>query len=829
MQTLIQDLVYALRTLAKTPAYAAVTILTLALGIGANTAIFSVVNGVLLKPLPYKQPDRLLLITSTFPALGFDKFWISVPEWSEFRERNKSFSKVGGYREGSVNLGTPERPRRVNSALVTPDLLDVLGVAPARGRLFTEEDARPGAEDVGIIADATWRNDFQRDESVLGRVIQIDGTPTRIVGIMPAGFDIHDERVEVILPLTINPATFPNNRGSHFLYLVGRLKDEVTIGQAQADLDGMIKQWRALSGNRHSPAPPATTGAGGHMLQMEPLKKEMVGNIGTALWVLQGAVGFVLLIACANLANLILARAESRQKEFAIRSALGAGRWRLLRQFLTEGVLLAIVGGALGAALGFFGVRAMLAANPDSIPRAMEIALDWKVLAFTLAISIATGFIFGMAPLLHLREQVVTISLKEGGQRTTAGSARARVRSGLVMAEVALAVVLVVGAGLLLRSFQKLMTVDAGFNREHLTTFGVVLSGATYQKGVDRVAFFNRLLGRFREMPGVTGVAAMSGLPPNRPVNANDTDFVGYNPQQGEPAENVDYYQTVTVDYLKTMGIPVVKGRGFEAADIEGAPVLLVNETLEKTFFTFRKLEAVGQRVNIFTGGGPQGNGTTEFTIVGVVRDVKQGGMASKTGTELYFLGEQGPRISGFAPASMNVAIRSTLPEESLAQAIQAAVRAQDPTLPIVKLRTMDQVFSDSAARPRFLAMLLGLFAALALALAAIGTYGILSYSVTERTKEIGIHMALGATRGSVLGMVLGQGMRLTIVGLLGGLAASFFLTRLLQAQLFNVKPTDPTTLTAVAGFIAVIAFVACYVPAQRATRVDPMVTLRES
>src|SRR4051812_5134414 len=823
---MIPHMRYALRTLAKSPAYAAVTILTLALGIGANTAIFSVVNGVLLKPLPYPRAERLQFISSTFPNLGFDRFWISVPEWSEFKERNRSFQAVGGYREGSVNLGTPERPRRVNSALVTPELLDVLGVAPLRGRLFTNADAVVGAEDVGIISATTWQSDFGRDDSVVGRVVTIDGAPTRIVGIMPPGFDIHDERIEVILPLTIDPKTFPNQRGSHFMFLVGRLKDDVTPAQAQADLDSMLDQWRTINKNTHAPG---KTGNFIHLIQMQPMKTDMVGNIGTALWVLQGAVGFVLLIACANLANLILARAESRQKEFAIRSALGAGRWRLLAQFLTEGLLLAIVGGALGAALGFTGVRALLAANPQSIPRALEISLDWKVLAFTLGVSVITGLMFGMAPLLHLREEVVTATLKEGGQRATAGSARARVRSGLVMAEVALAVVLVIGAGLLMRSFQKLMSVDAGFNREHLTTFGVVLPAASYPKGADRVAFINRLLGRFREMPGVTGVTAMSGLPPNRPVNANDTDFVGYSPQQGEPAENVDYYQTVTVDYLKTMAIPVLKGRGFEAADVEGAPVLLVNETLEKTFFGFRKLEAVGQRVKIFTGSGPQGNGTTEFTIVGVVRDVKQGGMSSKTGTELYFLNEQGPRITGFAPGNMNVAIRSTLPEETLGPAIQAAVQAQDPALPVVKLRTMEQVFADSAARPRFLAELLALFAALALALAAIGTYGILSYSVSERTKEIGIHMALGATRGSVLGMILGQGMRLTIVGLVSGLVASFGLTRLLQAQLFNVRPTDPATLTAVAGFIAVIAFVACFVPAQRATRVDPMVTLRES
>src|SRR3954447_24318802 len=821
---MMQNLRYALRTLAKSPGYAAVTILTLALGIGAITAIFSVVNGVLLKPLPYPRSDRLLFVTSTFPGLGFDRVWGSVPQGAEFKERNRSFQAVGAYREGSVNLGTPERPRRVNSALVTPQLLHVLGVPPARGRLFNEVDARPGAEDVGIISYTTWQSDFGRDENVVGRVIQIDGTPTRIVGIMPPAFDIHDERIEVILPLTIDRKTFLNARSSHFMYLIGRLKDDVTPAQAQADLTSMIAQWRGLSGNKHSPAPPGPNGLGAHMLQMQSMKTDMVGSIGTALWVLQGAVGFVLLIACANLANLILARAESRQKEFAIRAALGAGRWRLLSQFLTEGVLLSLVGGVLGAAIGYAGVRGLLAANADSIPRALEISLDWKVLLFTLAVSILTGIIFGMAPLLHLREQVVNITLKEGGQRATASAARTRVRSGLVMAEVALAVVLVVGAGLLMRSFQKLMTVDAGFNRERLTTFGVVLPGATYPKPEQRVAFFERLQERLRQYPGVSAVAAMSGLPPNRPVNANDTDFEGYTPQQGEPAENVDYYQTVTMDYLKTMGIPVAKGRGFEPADIEGAPVLLVNETLEKTFFTFRKLEAVGQRVNVFANGPKP----VPFTIVGVVRDVKQGGMASKTGTELYFLHEQGPRVTGFAPGNMNVVIRSTLPESSLAQSIQSAVHAQDPAIPIVKLRSMEEVFADAASRPRFLAVLLAIFAGLALALAAIGTYGILSYSVSERTKEIGIHMALGATRGSVLGMILGQGLRLTIVGLIAGLVASFGLTRLLQAQLFNVRPTDPATLGAVTAFIAVVAFIACYVPAQRATRVDPMVTLRE-
>jgi putative ABC transport system permease protein len=815
MNGIAQDLRYAFRTLAKSPGYALVTVLTLALGIGANTAIFSVVNGVLLKPLPYPDSSRLVFISSQFPNLGFDTFWTSLPEFLEFKDRNQSFSGVGGYRAGSVNLGTEDRPRRVRSAVVTPELLDVLGVQPLRGRLFVPADSVPGAEDVGILSYEVWTNDFASAESVMGRVLRIDGVPTRIVGIMPPAYDLLDERIEVWLPLTIDPKQLATQRSSHFLYLVGRLKPGVTMERARADLETMLAQWRTLSGNNHAPDQK------NHRMQFHPLKSRLVGGVNAALWVLQGAVGFVLLIACANLANLLLARAESRQKEFAIRSALGARRWRLLRQFLTEGVVLAIIGGALGAALGFAGLRAMLAANPESIPRAVEITLDTRVLAFTLLVSIVTGLLFAMAPLLHLREQVVTVSLKEGGQRATAGSARARVRSGLVMAEVALAVVLVVGAGLLLRSFQKLMEVDPGFNRTRLTTFGIVLPASDYRQGQDRVNFFDRLTSQLAQVPGVSAAAAMTGLPPNRDVNANDVDFESYVAPKEGPFENVDYFQTVTLDYLSTMGIPIVEGRGFERTDVTGGPVVLVNETLARTFFNGRSV--LGQRVNPFLTNEP-----LLFTIVGVVRDVKQGGMANKTGTELYFLSEQGPRLTGFAPRSMNVVIRSSLPPEALAGDIRKIVQALDPALPIVKLRSMDQVFTESAARPRFLAQLLAIFAGLALALAAIGTYGILSYSVSERTKEIGICMALGATRGSVLGQILGQGLRLTVVGLVAGLAAAMALTRLLQAQLFNVKPTDPATLTAVTVFIGVVALVACYVPARRATLVDPMVTLRD-
>jgi putative ABC transport system permease protein len=813
MDTLRHDLVHAFRSLRKSPSYAAVTILTLALGIGANSAIFSVVNGVLLKPLPYPHPEQLLFITSQFPALGFDQFWVSAPEFVEFRERQRSFDDVGAYRAGAVNLGTSDQPRRVNSAIATSELMPVLGVQPMRGRQFTRADTLPGAEDVAVLSAEIWQSAFGRDESVVGRVIPIDGVPTRVVGIMPPGYDVHDSKVQVWLPLTLDPAS-PGNRGGHFLYLVGRLKPGTGLAQARADVESMLAQWGVLNPKTHVPDQK------NHRLRLDGLQDDLIGGISRALWVLQGAVGFVLLIACANLANLLLARAESRQKEFAIRSALGAGRWRLLRQFMTEGVVLAIAGGIIGAGLGLAGLRAMLAANPESLPRSAEIGLDPAVLIFTLAVSILTGVLFGMAPLLQLRERIVNISLKEAGQRSTAGAARARLRSGLVMIEVALAVVLVIGAGLLLRSLWNLTTVDAGFRRNQLVTFGLVLPGAQYREAPSRVDFFQRVTSKLAEISGVQSAAAMTGLPPQRLVNANDVDFESYVAPPDGPFENVDYFQTVTQPYLATMGIPIVEGRDFSPGDITGGPVVLVNETLARTFFPGKSV--IGQRVRSF---GPQ---RPYFTIVGVVRDVKQGGISSKTGTELYFLAEQGPKQTTFAPGNMNVVVRTSLPVETLSGQIRSLVQSMDPTLPIIRLRTMDEVFGASVSRPRFLAQLLSLFAALALALAAVGTYGILAYTVSQRRKEIGIHMALGATRSTVLRMVLGQGLRFTVAGLVGGVVAAFGLTRLLQAQLFNVKPTDPATIASVALFIALVATAACLIPANRASRVDPMVVLRD-
>jgi putative ABC transport system permease protein len=812
MSSVFTDIRYALRGLLARPAFSIVAILTLALGIGANTAIFSVVNAVVLQPLQYPQPERLMFITSQFAGM-FDQFWVSAPEFIEFRERNKAFESVGAYIVGAANLGT-EIPSRPVTATVSHDLMTTLGVQPLRGRLFTREDTMPNTEEVAILSYELWRNSFAESPNTVGSLIDVAGVRTRIVGIMPPGYDVHDEKVELWRPLRINPAS-PGNRGGHFLYLVGRLKPGMTLAQARADLETQLATWASVAPAKGH-APNTTT----HRYRIDPLKDDMVGEVKQAVWVLQGAVAFVLLIACANLANLLLARAESRQKEFAVRTAMGASRRRMLQQFVTEGIVLSIIGGAIGVWLATAGVGALLAANPESIPRASEISVDPPVLAFTLGLALVTGVFVGVAPLLHLSQRSMNISLREGGSRTTAGTAKARMRGALVVAEVALAVVLVVGAGLLLRSFWNLMNVDAGFSRDHLTTFQMSLPQSQYPEPERRVSFYRELVEKVRALPGVQSAAAMTGLPPSRNVNANDTDFVGVPTPPAGPIHNVDYYQTVTTGYLSAMGIPVVDGRGFTEADAAGTGgVVLVNETLAKRFYPNQS--PIGRVLK------PSLSGEPSMTIVGVVKDVKQGGVGEPTGTELYFLLEQMPAVAKNAPGTLNVVVRSSTPFDAIAPALQQVARSMDSRLPVVDLRPMDEVFAESMSRPRFLMTLLVAFAALALLLAAIGTYGVLSYLVSERRQEIGIRMALGAERSTLLGMVMKHGLRLALVGLLLGLAGAIAVTRLMQTLLFNVRPADPSTMVAVAAVIAAVALIACYVPARRATRVDPLTALR--
>ena len=815
LETTIQDLKYGVRLLRRSPGFAVLAVLTIGLGIGANSAIFSVINGVVRKPLGYPEPERLMFITSQFPTLNFHRFWISPPEYFDFKEHTRAFKDVAAYSTGAMNLSAGDQPERVNAAFVTANMFDVLGVAPQRGQAFTAEQDLPNAEPVALISHEIWQRSFGGADSVIGKRVEIQGLQRTILGVMPPGFDLHDSKSQLWIPLGLNPAN-RQNRGSHFLYLVGRLAPGVTEAQANSEINTMLKQWRSWVAAGH--VPNDTT----HRLQMMPLRDDVIGNVKRALWVLQGAVALVLLIACANVANLLLARAESRHKEFAVRTALGASRSRVLRQFMAEGIVLSVLGAIAGLALAYWGLQALLAANPESIPRAAEITLDPVVLTVTVAIALATGAIFGLAPLLHMGAQAVTQAIKEGGVRTTSNATRNRVRRGLVTVEIALAVMLVIGAGLLIRSFRNLTAVDAGFDASGRVTFGLVLPAAAYPDSQRRVNFYSDLQRKLDEIPGVEAVGAMSGLPPFRQVNANDTDFEGYEPQpgSGQPAENVDYYQVAMLGYFDAMGIRLVEGRAFNEGDVAGGPVVIVNEALAKRFYPGRS--AIGQRVQPSFGAS-----APWFTIVGVAKDVKQGGLDQPAGTELYFLNEQLPRLVGFSFTQMNMVLRSERPLEALAPAVRRAVKEADPALPIIQLRTMEDVIGASVTRQRFLSLLLGIFAAVALTLAAIGTYGILSYMVTERQREIGIRMALGADNAQVMRLIMGQGLAIAAVGILLGIGGAWALSRLTASLLYGVSPSDPVTFATVAGVITAVAVAACVVPTRRAMRVDPLEAIR--
>jgi predicted permease len=821
---IVQDVRYALRTLRKAPGFTTVAVLTLALGIGANTAMFSVVNAVILQPLAYPHPEQLRFLTTRFGHEGGDQSRVSGPEYFELTEINQSFSVVGAFTVGEVNLAARDRPRRVRRAAVNAELLEALAVPPDHGRWFRRDETLANGPALVILSHELWLSVFGAREDIVGRTIEIDGLTREVIGVMPANFDLMDNRVDVWLPLQLTPA-HRQYRESHFLSVLGRLKDDVTAEQAEVELALLVASWgerAGVSGHVFTP--------GDHVMQMEPVQDEIVGSVRRPLWMLQAAVAFVLLIACANLANLLLARAETRRRELAVRAALGAGRRRLLAQFTAEGVVLSLLGGAIGLALAWAGVRALIVAYPDGLPRVADIAIDPAVLGFTLLVSVITGVAFGLAPLLH--------SVKDGpgrllNERATQGatSARHAVRRALVATEVALAVVLVVGAGLMVRTVVNLMNVDAGFDRSRLITFGVALPASTYPNFDQRQRLYQGLIDRFAAMPGVQRASAVSGLPPQREANGFGTDIEGYTPPPDTPFDAVDYYQTVTRGYFETMGIPIVEGRSFDEADRFGAPVAVVNETFARRFW--KALDPIGRQVR------PRfGDQTPWVTVIGVAKDVKQGGVDQPTGTELYFVLEQlphifptfsGPHLGDWSrEGSMNLVLRSGLPVDALQPTIAAAVREADPSLPIVRLRPMDEVVSGSLRRPRMLMHLFGGFAALALLLAAIGTYGVLSYLVTERRREIGIRMALGAKREAVLRSILGYGLKLTCVGLAAGLAGALALTRLMGTLLFEVRPNDPATLVSVAAAITFVAVVACLLPAHRATRVDPIAALRE-
>ncbi len=828
LDDLTRDAHHGVRMLRRTPVFTVVALLTLALGIGANTAIFSIVNGVILRPLDYPKPAQLMYLTTEFPALGLTGNALSVQEYLEFRQINQSFAMVGAYRTaggayttGEVNLMAGDRPLRVRSISVDAHLLNTLGVHPAQGRFFSQEETdRAGglAPPLAILSSELWQTVFG-GQPLIGQTLNVDGRRHEILGIMPAGIDVMDNRTAIWLPLGL-PEAIRQNRGFHILHVIGRLKDGVTAQAAQTELNAFLENWGERTGSSGHVPTNRPARAADHTLQMQPVQDAIVGDARRSIWILQVAVGFVLLIACANLANLLMARAESRRREFAVRAALGASRSRLLRQTMTEGVMLCLAGGMLGLWLARVAVQALIRAYPTSVPRMSEIAIDLSVLLFALGVSVATGVLFGLAPVAQRRANDLVAAFKEGGNRGVSAAGRHRIRRTLVVAEVALAVMLVIGAGLLTRTVYNLTSVDAGFDRSRLVTFSMTLA-EPYDPDT-RAPRYRRLLDQLQVAPGVQGAAVMSGLPPNRSPEAIPTRIENHTAFDGSPVEIIDYYQFVMGDYFATMGVPIVAGRSFEPADAASpGRVVIVNETLANRIWKGRN--PIGQRVRPNLSVAIGFGGDSWHTVIGVAKDVKQGGVEKETGTELYVSLDQ----LAMAAPTMNVVLRTTLAPAGLSRTLERLVRDVDPAVPIVRLREMDEVFAESIRRPRLLAQLLGAFAGLALLLAAVGTYGVLSCMVTERRREIGVRIALGASRSSVIGLVMKQGLQATVIGVIVGVAGAFAVNRMIASLLFGVQPTDAATMAAVSATISTVAAFACWLPGWRASRLDPNVVLR--
>ena len=696
--------------------------------------------------------------------MQLQKFWLSPPELLDIQREAKSWEAIGAWAPGGQNVGTESEPLRVTSAAITRSLIDVLGVQPARGRNFTEEEDRNGGPRVAIISHGLWQKGFGGASDIIGKQIQVNAATTTVVGVMPANFAFppgSNDQVELLVPFQFDPAN-PGNRGSHFLSVIGRLRPGVTIEQAQSEMTSLMAGWKSESRAQHLLNPP------NHPVVMLGLHEDVVGSARKAVWLLMAAVGFVLLIACVNVANLLLARAESRHREFAVRLALGAGLKRMVRQFVAEGFVLVLIASILGVALAFAGLKILLLFAPDSVPRTEEIGVGLPVLAFTIAVAIVAVFIFGLAPLAQVSERNLANWIRGAGQRAIRGGGQA-LRKGLVITEIALAVILVIGSGLMIRAFWKLQQVNTGFDPAGVVSFSLNLPTAKY-KAPERLQFVDALEQKLSTIPGVATVSIASGLPPLRRINANDTEIEGYQQTPDSPAQNVDYWNIVGNNYFKTMKIRLLEGRAFEPQDDnpDAMRVVIVNQALAKRFWTG---SPIGRRVNPGFA-----DPKVWFTIVGVVEDTKNAGMDKPAGPELYF---QVRQVNQFLGSNVSFVVRGSNDSVPLESSIRNVVRELDSSLPVYNLWSMNELVSKSMVQPRFLALLLATFSGIALFLAAIGIYGVMAYSVAQRTQEIGVRMALGARPLHVLRLVLGQSLGMLLIGTVIGLAGAFALTQI--------------------------------------------------
>ena len=796
METLLKDIRYGVRSLVKRPAFTAVAVITLALGIGLNTAIFSVINAVLLRPLAYAEPVRLVTFRSNQ----------SAPDLADVQAQSHAFSSFGGEVKQPLDYTAGSEPVQFQIGQVTGGYFETLGVQPELGRAITAEDDKSGAPFVVVLSHKLWRNQFGGDQQILGKTIPLSGNVYTIVGVMPSGFASPRDNIEAWTAVHVSNPLAANFRGVHFLRTYGRLAPGLSLDQARAEMQVIDKtlaaQYPADNKNRAS--------------VLIPLHERIVGQSRQSLLVLFAAVSLVLLIACANFANLLLARAAEREREFVIRTALGAGRWRLIRQLLTESVLVSLAGGAIAVLLAIWATNLLIALQPENLPRLQEIGVDGRVLAFTFGVSLLTGIIFGLLPAWTASRSVIGEALKEGGRSATAGGARQTMRSTFVVVELAIALVLLIGAGLLIKTFWNLRSVEPGFNPDHLLTMRVELPESRYKEVDKQTRFRTQTLDAINSLPGVQA-AMVSELPLSG--NSLDHDFlIDGRPPVAPGDEPSLESRSVLGDYFHTMQIPLRLGRDFGPQDfLENGPLVgIANDMLVRQYFANE--DPLGKRVR--WARSPQ---IQWITIVGVVGDVKHFGLD---------LPEQPALYSPYTQINpwkrwMAIAARTQANPESMAQTVKQQIWKIDSQLPVTDVRTMNEVSAESFAARRFNMLLLGIFAGLALVLAAVGIYGVMSYAVTQRTQEIGIRMALGARATDVLKLIIRNGMALTLLGVVIGVAGALALTRLLTTLLFGVTPTDKPTFIAVSAVLILVALLACYLPARRATKVDPLVALR--
>jgi predicted permease len=827
MQIFWQDLRQGLRMLVNSPGFTIVAVLTLALGIGANTAIFSIVNAVLLRPLAYKDSPSLVNIWGKFEKDGILQNWISEPEYWDLLDHNESFSEIAAYSLGGrANLTRADaQPVQVSTGNATAGVLPLLGIRPVLGRSFGADEDQPGHSHYALLSYSLWQSQFGGDPNMVSKPIQLDGETYRVVGVLPKQFSLGGKQ-DLWTPLGLDRAR-PAGRGSHYLHVVARLKPGADARQASLALTRFADDLRRAYPGNYGHGPEKNFD-----MYMVPVKEQLVRRLRPALLVLLGAVAFVLLIACANVANLLLARASTREKELAIRAALGAGRARLVRQLLTESLILGFAGGLLGLLLAYWGVGALRALAPANTPRMDEVHIDPVVLAFTFGVSLLTGLFFGLAPAWQVARTDLRETLNEAGRGTSAAGGSLNLRASLVVSELALAVLLLVGAGLLIRSFNRLVDVSPGFQTQHLLTMELTLPEKTYPDGAPVQNFYRQLVASVETVPGIQAAGAVSQMPLTDSYTSGSVFFEDTSipdipklPELGNlPYMEIDQ-RAATPEYFQAMEIPLVRGRLLgDADDASAALVAVVDTNFARRFWPHR--EALGQRVAIDTIPNVKPGAPRWRTIVGVVGHVKHYSLDAEGREQIYFPHRQ-PLYGVFAPRDMTLAVRTSLDPASITSAIREQVLAIDKGLPLYNIATMDQLVANSVAQPRLNLSLLVAFALLALALAAVGVYGVMAYAVTQRTQEFGIRMALGASPADVLKQVFREGGRLAAWGLGLGLIAALALTRLMASMLYGVKPSDPLSLGVAAALLAVVAFAACYIPARRATRVDPLVALR--